>query len=135
MIKRKPTIISHRYEPNGSQKNTSVQLLLQIDHDLADFSGHFTDLPLLPGVTQIRLAVELAHQFLATPPLFVAMEVIKFQQPIFPDMRVTLDLRWDENKEKLHFRYFSLQILNQADVFQEINLHSSGRIKLTSTPF
>ncbi|MGI2259707.1 3-hydroxyacyl-ACP dehydratase [Shewanella sp. GXUN23E] len=97
----------------------SARVELQPGASLTDFQGHFAQFALLPGVTQIDWAIRFARQLLATPTRFSGMEVIKFQEPIEPDMRVTLELNWLADKNKLTFSYSSPK-----------GVHSSGRIKL-----
>ncbi len=100
------------------QGNTA-RIELQPDADLLDFQGHFPQFALLPGVTQIDWAIRFAAALLSTDGRFAGMEVIKFQEPITPGARVTLELSWAEDKQKLTFSYSS-----------PLGMHSSGRIKL-----
>ncbi|WP_434358624.1 3-hydroxyacyl-ACP dehydratase [Parasalinivibrio latis] len=113
-MQRKPTLL--RAETDGH----NATLTLKIDRELEDFKGHFPTFPLLPGVTQIDLAVRYAMEYLPTEGVFGGMEVIKFQDPILPDSIITLTLKWDEEKHKL---YFSYQSGDRA--------HSSGRILIS----
>lgn len=113
-MQRKPTLL--RAETEGC----SATLTLKIDSGLEDFKGHFPIFPLLPGVTQIDLAIRYAMEYLPVKGIFGGMEVIKFQDPILPDSIITLTLNWDEEKRKL---YFSYQSGDRA--------HSSGRILIS----
>ncbi|KJY81969.1 3-hydroxyacyl-ACP dehydratase [Vibrio galatheae] len=117
MDKRKPTII------DVETAESEAILTLKVDADLLDFRGHFNHFPLLPGVTQIDWALFYAVEYLDTPVTFKGMEVIKFQEPIRPDAKVTLVLNWDSSKHKLAFKYSS----QQAD---RMVVHSSGKMKL-----
>lgn len=82
------------------------QLELEIPADLAHFSGHFPQTPVLPGVVQIDWAMSLARELIATlPPCFRGMEVLKFQQLARPGDRLQLTLRFDQERSKLHFTY------------------------------
>ncbi|WP_407333226.1 3-hydroxyacyl-ACP dehydratase [Enterovibrio sp. 27052020O] len=114
MMQRKPTVISADITEN------SATLTLKIDRALEDFKGHFPQYSILPGVTQIDLAVNYAREYFGLTGSFGGMEVIKFQEPILPDMTVTLSLTWDAEKQKLYFRYDSGQ-----------SAHSSGRMLLS----
>lgn len=115
--KRKPTLLSVVVE------QSQATLHLRVDHDILDFSGHFSHFPLLPGVTQIDWAVAYAKEFLHTPPSFKGMEVIKFQEPILPDSEVSLQLKWDDEKLKLQFAYTSQRNGTVVN-------HSTGKMKL-----
>jgi acyl-coenzyme A synthetase/AMP-(fatty) acid ligase len=82
------------------------QLALDIPLDLAHFSGHFAQTPVLPGVVQVDWALQLARQLIAElPPRFVGMEVLKFQQLARPGDRLQLSLRFDAERGKLYFAY------------------------------
>ncbi|WP_350614013.1 AMP-binding protein [Pseudomonas sp. HY7a-MNA-CIBAN-0227] len=80
-------------------------LQLAIPPDLAYFSGHFPQTPVLPGVVQVDWALSLGQQLLDLPKKFVGMEVLKFQQLVRPDDRIELHLRFDQQRGKLYFTY------------------------------
>ncbi|MBW3696324.1 3-hydroxyacyl-ACP dehydratase [Vibrio sp. T187] len=115
MKKRKPTLLSHQIT------DQSITIQMQVDDDILDFQGHFKGFPILPGVTQIDWAIYYAREYLNVPESFKGMEVIKFQEPILPNANVTLSLDWDENKQKLAFRYSS----EEGSI-----THASGKMKL-----
>ncbi|RTZ17710.1 3-hydroxyacyl-ACP dehydratase [Vibrio aquaticus] len=117
MEQRKPTITNVVVEDN------QATLTMKVDASILDFRGHFTHFPLLPGVSQIDWALFYAIEHLNTPPLFKGMEVIKFQEPILPNATVELSLVWDDEKQKLAFKYSS----QAAD---RLVVHSSGKMKL-----
>ena len=82
--------------------------LLQLDVplDLAHFTGHFPQTPVLPGVVQIDWAQQLARRLIEElPPRFCGMEVLKFQQLVRPGDRLQLSLRFDAARGKLYFAY------------------------------
>lgn len=99
------------------------QLRLQVPLDLAYFSGHFPHAPVLPGVVQVDWAQQLARRYLALPPRFAGLEVLKFQQLIRPGDTLVLTLRFDAERGKLHFAYRN----GDAPC-------SSGRILLENAP-
>ncbi|CAH0529175.1 ApeI family dehydratase [Vibrio hippocampi] len=117
MDKRKPTLIRHTVQDNHAE------LELRVDGDILYFQGHFDQFKLLPGVAQVDWAVFYARQYLNTPSAFKGMEVIKFQEPILPDAEVTLSLTWDEDKQKLAFKYTSMD-------GERLAVHASGKMKL-----
>ena len=84
-----------------------LRLQLAVPPDLACFSGHFPQAPVLPGVVQVDWALDLARQRLSLPGRFAGMEVLKFQQLIRPGDVVELGLRWDAGRGKLYFVYRS----------------------------
>ncbi|XQE66693.1 AMP-binding protein [Pseudomonas sp. P3C3] len=82
------------------------QLELDVPPDLAHFTGHFPQTPVLPGVVQIDWAQRLARELIAElPPRFCGMEVLKFQQLVRPGDRIQLTLRFDAERGKLYFAY------------------------------
>jgi len=88
------------------QEDDQWHLELGVPVDLAHFSGHFPQTPVLPGVVQIDWAISLARQLIEhLPPRFQGMEVLKFQQLARPGDRLQLTLRFDAQRSKLHFSY------------------------------
>ncbi|WP_312247382.1 acyl-CoA synthetase family protein [Stutzerimonas nitrititolerans] len=88
------------------QEDDQWHLELGVPVDLAHFSGHFPQTPVLPGVVQIDWAISLARQLIKNlPPRFQGMEVLKFQQLARPGDRLQLTLRFDAQRSKLHFSY------------------------------
>lgn len=81
-------------------------LELGVPLDLAHFTGHFPQTPVLPGVVQIDWAIGLARELIENlPPRFQGMEVLKFQQLARPGDQLHLTLRFDRERSKLHFAY------------------------------
>ncbi|MGN6578946.1 MAG: AMP-binding protein [Bordetella sp.] len=75
----------------------------EVPLDLAHFSGHFAQLPIVPGVTQIGWAVDAARRDLRPDLRFGGMEVLKFQKLLRPGDAAELLLSWDDERAKLHF--------------------------------
>lgn len=122
MTKRKPTIISTQTQAQDANQ-PSVVITMRVDDDILDFTGHFANHPLLPGVTQVDWAIYYGQIHLQANSVFQGMEVLKFQEPILPNTEVELELRWVKDKEKLYFAFSSKQ-------GESVNKHSSGRILL-----
>ncbi len=101
----------------------NVELTLTIPHDLVYFRGHFSGTPIVPGVVQIKWAVELAVRYLGADGTFVGMDALKFQQVMTPGISVTLSLRWVAPDRKLHFAYQS-----------EGARYGSGRLRFRQVP-
>lgn len=82
------------------------QLELVVPLDLAHFTGHFPQTPVLPGVVQVDWAQQLARRLINDlPPRFCGMEVLKFQQLVRPGDRLQLTLRFDAARGKLYFAF------------------------------
>lgn len=87
------------------QVGDELQLELVVPLDLAHFTGHFPGTPILPGVVQVDWAITLGQHLMSLPPRFAGMEVLKFQQLVRPGDRLSLTLRFDQERGKLHFAY------------------------------
>ena len=85
----------------------NAELQLTIPHDLIYFRGHFPGTPIVPGVVQIKWAIELAARYLGAGGTFAGMDALKFQHAMSPGISVTLTLRWAAPDGKLHFAYQS----------------------------
>ncbi len=82
------------------------QLQLIVPLDLAHFTGHFPQTPVLPGVVQVDWAQQLARSLIKDlPPRFSGMEVLKFQQLVRPGDPLQLSLRFDASRGKLYFAF------------------------------
>ncbi|MGN2717297.1 ApeI family dehydratase [Aliivibrio fischeri] len=87
MIKRKPSILTTK-DISVNEAQPSVLICMRVDDDILDFTGHFPNHPLLPGVSQVDWAIHYAKQYLNVHSNFKGMEVLKFQEPILPNMEV-----------------------------------------------
>lgn len=96
-----------RVEPlKAEQVDGEWQLELDVPPDLAHFTGHFPQTPVLPGVVQVDWAQQLARGLIDDlPTRFCGMEVLKFQQLVRPGDRLQLTLRFDAERGKLYFAY------------------------------
>ncbi|GLS83170.1 3-hydroxyacyl-ACP dehydratase [Paraferrimonas haliotis] len=97
---------------------TSACLSLHIPAQLLFFKGHFEGTPILPGVVQMDWAIHYAKQLMVPDFRFAGADVIKYQQPIKPDMQLQLQLDWDEARQKLTFSYHS-----------DLGNHATGKLK------
>ena len=110
----------HRYQPlllRSTQPSPGhLRQVLHVPADLAWFDGHFPGAPILPGVVQLKWAVEAAAAvsgFTAGP---ISLQQLKFKKPIRADVILELALDWTDDGAQVAFRYRS------AD-----GEHSSGR--------
>jgi len=88
-----------------TRQGSELHLQLAVSADLAYFSGHFPQTPVLPGVVQVDWAIALGQALLDCPRRFVGMEVVKFQRVVRPGDLLTLNLRFDSERGKLYFSY------------------------------
>jgi 3-hydroxymyristoyl/3-hydroxydecanoyl-(acyl carrier protein) dehydratase len=101
----------------------TAEIDIVVPPDLRYFDGHFPDAPVVPGIVQIKWAVELARRYLGTGLGFGGMEALKFRRAMTPGTRATLALEYTESSGKLRFAFAS------ADV-----RYSSGRVLLRAEP-
>lgn len=106
-----PIVLEQRVTP------PTAELLLQIPHGLEYFAGHFPGAPVVPGVVQLKWAVEAARRHLGASGALARMENLKFQRVLVPESKATLKLEWLEADRKLYFSYS-----------QEGERFSSGRL-------
>ena len=85
---------------------------------LEHFRGHFPGFPILPGIVQLDWAVRLGRRHFQGLDGSDAVDNFKCQALVFPEARLTLELRRDDTG--LHFRYFDAQ-----------RTYSSGKILFT----
>ncbi|MDR0674330.1 MAG: AMP-binding protein [Zoogloeaceae bacterium] len=85
-----------------------ARLQLHCGPNLVWFDGHFPDLPVLPGVTQIDWAAHFAHLHFSLNPQSASitrMNGLKFQHLIRPNDAPCLDLVWRPDKREIEFAY------------------------------
>lgn len=111
-----PTVL----DLNGDGDECVVTLLMSAD--LACLVGHFPGHPVVPGAMQVGWALALAAMYLGTPDACREMEALKFRHLLQPGQRVTLTLRHDRARNKLHF------VWRAGDV-----VYSSGRLLLETS--
>lgn len=95
-----PQLLSVRTEADAA----SLDLL--VSKDLDYFRGHFPGLPILPGVVQVDWAIRFAQEHLGIPAdRFIALKALKFSAPVRPDTRLSLQLQWRPDSNRLEFSY------------------------------
>lgn len=112
---------------SADMSENTVMLSLEMREDLLYFDGHFESVAILPGVVQVHWAEHYGREYFSSTNNkdcnsgfdgeFSHLEAIKFQHVIRANAVVTLSLRYDDKKGKLHFSYVS-----------DGGSHSSGRL-------
>ncbi|MEM8546837.1 MAG: hydroxymyristoyl-ACP dehydratase [Pseudomonadota bacterium] len=84
---------------------SDIQLRLSIAANCPWLEGHFPDRPVLPGVVQVRWAIQAA--MLIWPQLGGVTKLgnVKFQRPILPPTAITLRLTFNPDKRLLKARF------------------------------
>ena len=101
-----PKVEHTEIDSGENQQRKSARAILRVPADLACLPGHFDTAPVVPGVVQIDWAVHFGKQLLQIPGEFAGMENIKFKQLLVPEERAELELSFDEEKQKLSYRFF-----------------------------
>jgi len=96
-----PIVVARRVMP------PEAELELEIPADLAYLRGHFAGAPVVPGVVQLKWAIEAGRRHLAAGGALAGMEVLKFQRVLVPGCVVTLTLKWVAADAKLYFSFAS----------------------------
>jgi len=99
---------------------SEAEIVFVVPDDLEYFDGHFPGVRVVPGVVQIRWAIETARRCLPVAGAFAGMEAVKFQQIMGPGIEVTLALKYASDTGKLYFSFDSEQ-----------GRYSSGRVILS----
>ncbi len=96
-----PIVVEQRVAP------PEAELRLLIPADLEYCRGHFTGAPVVPGVVQLKWAIEAARRHLQASGEVAGAEALKFQRALVPGVAATLTLKWLAADGKLYFSYHS----------------------------
>lgn len=96
-----PIVVEQRVSP------PEAELRLLIPIELEYCRGHFSGAPVVPGVVQLKWAVEAARRHLDARGDVTGMDALKFQQVLAPGAEATLTLKWNAADRKLYFSYHS----------------------------
>jgi 3-hydroxymyristoyl/3-hydroxydecanoyl-(acyl carrier protein) dehydratase len=96
-----PIVVAERVTP------PEAELELEIPADLEYFRGHFDGAPVVPGVVQLKWAIEAARRHLHAGGELAGMEAVKFQHVLTTGAVATLTLKWIAADGKLYFSYGS----------------------------
>ncbi|HKP94990.1 MAG TPA: hypothetical protein VJ385_04460, partial [Fibrobacteria bacterium] len=97
-----PVILSARRLENGA-----TLLDLDVPAELEHFRGHFPRLALLPGVVQLDWAIREGARLFGPFGPFRGLQALKFQRPILPGMRISLELAPLKDRSGVAFKYDS----------------------------
>jgi 3-hydroxymyristoyl/3-hydroxydecanoyl-(acyl carrier protein) dehydratase len=96
-----PVVLDERVTP------PDAEMRIAIPADLEYFTGHFAGAPVVPGVVQLKWAIDTARRLLGAGGELQGMEALKFQQVMQPGVVATLTLKWVAAERKLYFSYVS----------------------------
>lgn len=102
-----------RQDVDGSTARIELVVPAELDY----FDGHFPGAPVVPGVVQLKWAIDAARRCFGVAGAVARMEALKFQHVMSPGIEAALTLRYAAESDKLHFSFDS-----------DGRRHSSGRI-------
>lgn len=82
-----------------------AELELRVPADCPWFEGHFSQMPILPGVIQVGWAVHYAHALFGFGPGVTGLEQVKFKRPVGPAAHLVLTLKPDAAKRRVRYEY------------------------------
>lgn len=71
------------------------------------FDGHFPEMKILPAVVQVDYVLSVLKEKTGLTPVVDRIPRMKFQNPIFPDLQVKVNIIWDREKRKVSFEFSS----------------------------
>lgn len=83
-----------------------VVLKLDVKGDCPWLDGHFPDQPVLPGVVQLRWAVQLAALIWPQLDTVTAVSNLKFQHTVLPPAQLRLELQRHPETARVDFAWF-----------------------------
>ena len=88
------------------QTENNVLLEVIFHKDFPYFEGHFEGFHLLPALLQINFVVEMGKKYLPVKNNPQTIPNMKFTKPIYPEMKVNVELKWIDEKQQVNFRFF-----------------------------
>ena len=89
----------------SSEEETAAEAFIgRVPLDLVYFGGHFATFPLVPGVVELQWVRNLAARHPWGRQRVVRVENLKYQQFVRPHDEVSVELKYDEAKNKLSFK-------------------------------
>lgn len=93
------------WSKTSSEEETATETFTgRVPLDLVYFGGHFATFPLVPGVVELQWVRDLAARHPWGRQRVVRVENLKYQQFVRPHDEVSVELKYDEAKNKLSFK-------------------------------
>jgi acyl-coenzyme A synthetase/AMP-(fatty) acid ligase/3-hydroxymyristoyl/3-hydroxydecanoyl-(acyl carrier protein) dehydratase len=89
-----------------TRRDSGCLVHLRVPDDLAYFQGHFPELPVVPGVCQLKWVVEEIEHFSGKPQVISTIDALKFHELLVPGEDLFLDFGFDSQLSKWSFRLY-----------------------------
>ncbi|MCQ2604061.1 MAG: AMP-binding protein [Spirochaetia bacterium] len=99
-----PGVIFRAVESSDSKVLLEVRVVSASPY----FDGHFPEKQFLPAVAQFHIVAVFLRKYFYADVSLVETKRIKFCSPVFPDMPVMLQLKYDAADNKVNFSYKSI---------------------------
>ena len=87
--------------------HTGYVLHCKVPENLYYLAGHFPQVPVVPGVCQLRWVIKSIETYAGSPLHITAMEAVKFHHILFPGQAFLLEMKFDRQASKWVYRLFS----------------------------
>jgi acyl-coenzyme A synthetase/AMP-(fatty) acid ligase len=87
--------------------HTGYVLHCKVPENLYYLTGHFPQVPVVPGVCQLRWVIKSLETYSGSPLHITAMEAVKFHHMLFPGQVFFLEMKFDRQGSKWVYRIFS----------------------------
>ena len=95
-----------RYDVEEIERTTSeVRYRLVFPESSRFFAGHFPGNPILPGVAQVQVCIELLASSLDRPVHLTNLESVRYRKPVTPGMKCELTVQLPDEDSRVEFRY------------------------------
>jgi len=79
----------------------------KVPQDLLYLQGHFPQVPVVPGICQLRWVIQSVEAYSGRTLHLTAMEAVKFHHMLFPGQAFCLEVRLHREASKWVYRIFS----------------------------
>src|SRR6266446_6262259 len=87
--------------------DTGCVLHCKVPENLYYLTGHFPQVPVVPGVCQLCWVIKSIEAYSGSPLHIMAMEAVKFHHMLFPGQAFFLEMKFDQKTSKWMYRLFS----------------------------
>ena len=87
--------------------DTGYVLHCKVPENLYYLTGHFPQVPVVPGVCQLRWVIKSIETYSGSSLHITAMEAVKFHHMLFPGQTFFLEVKFDRKTSKWVYRIFS----------------------------